>query len=61
MMYCPKCKKEMLFLETLTDNVQETKTAWSCNDCDIIAYIVEFYDEEKYNNSGRTYQHNSTS
>lgn len=61
MMYCPKCKRPMIFLETLTDCVDETKTAWACNEdsCNVIAYIVEFYDERKQNdNSGRTYQHN---
>lgn len=60
-MKCPKCIRDMTFLETLTENWEETKKAWTCNYCDLISYIVEFHDGEAYINSRGTYQPDQTS
>lgn len=41
---CPNCKKELDYLEELAFDKSERKTAWTCYDCDIIVYVVEFYE-----------------
>lgn len=41
-MVCPECMKEMDFIENCEACEGEVKTAWNCDDCDHVVYIVKF-------------------
>lgn len=48
---CPWCDETSLrFLELLIEDETEQKTAWACNNCNIIVYLVRFKEEEEQAN-----------
>ncbi len=37
---CPVCGSKMRFIERCEEGGEEAKTVWTCDECEVIVYIV---------------------